>query len=271
MKNKKIKVLFIGDIFGEPGIEMVKKTLPTLKAEKNIDLVIAQGENISGRKGLNFHDYLTLKEYGVDFFTLGNHVWANSEIFQFINNNDLARPANIDAEYPGKGSQIVTLKNGTTIRITALMGISFNKLLAPWNQEYANNFFDTIDQILQYGEKTDFHFVDFHSETTSEKYVLGLYLDGKVDGFVGTHTHVQTNDAHTLPKHTCYITDVGMCGPYDCAIGANFEEVYLKMRYDQNAKFKVSNNKCQFNAVLMTLNTLNKERNKITKIQIFEK
>ncbi|MEA4115683.1 TIGR00282 family metallophosphoesterase [Mycoplasma sp. 744] len=269
MKNKKIKILFIGDIFGFPGIKILEKFLPSLKTKYHFDMIIAQAENVSGRKGFNKNDYQKLKEMGVNHFTIGNHVWANEEILEFINNNDISRPANISNSYPGMGSRIVKIKN-KTIRITSLMGITFNKLLSPWKEEYADNFFDCIDNIINYQEKTDFHFVDFHAETTSEKNVLGLYLDGKVDALVGTHTHVQTNDARLLPKFTCYITDVGMCGPLNSAIGANFDEVYQKMRYQKNAKFKISPNKSQFNAVLLTLNTINKMKNKIQTINLLE-
>ncbi|WP_416738079.1 TIGR00282 family metallophosphoesterase [Mycoplasmopsis meleagridis] len=267
--NKKLKILFIGDIFGEPGIKIVEKYLPNLIKEKKIDFVIAQAENVSGRKGFAKKDYLRLKKAGINYFTLGNHVWANDEILTFINNNDLSRPANVDNSYPGKGSQIVKINN-KTLRITALMGITFNKLLFPWKEETANNFFDCIDNILNYQERADFHFIDFHAETTSEKNVLALYLDGRIDALVGTHTHVQTNDARILPNKTCFISDVGMCGPINSAIGANFEEVYLKMRYQKNVKFKVSSNKSQFNGVLISLNSINKDKNSIKTINFHE-
>ncbi|ADN69148.1 TIGR00282 family metallophosphoesterase [Mycoplasmopsis fermentans] len=266
-ENKTLNILFIGDIFSEAGIEIVEKHLPSLIKENKIDVVIAQSENVSGRKGLVKKDYLRLKKAGVNIFTIGNHVWAKDGIFSIINNPELVRPANIDEGYPGNGSIVYKCNNGTTLRVTSLMGITFNKLLAPWTQEYANNFFDTIDNIIEYGEKTDFHFVDFHAETTSEKYVLGLYLDGKIDGICGTHTHVQTNDAHVLPKGTCYLTDAGMSGPFDCAIGANFDEVYQKMRYNKNVKFIPSKNKSQFNGAILKLNS-DKSQNKIIPINI---
>lgn len=270
MQNKKIKILFIGDIFGEPGIKIVQKLLPSLVKEKEIDYVIAQGENVSGRKGLTESDYIKLKVAGVNAITLGNHVWANENILTIINNSDIVRPANVSKGYAGQGSIIVKVKEDISLRITSLMGITFNKLLTPWNQDYADNFFDCIDSILNYEEKTDFHFVDFHAETTSEKYVLALYLDGKIDGLAGTHTHVQTNDAHILPRKTCYVTDAGMCGPMDSAIGANFEEVYEKMRYGKNRRFVTSKNKSQFNAVVMEFNTIDKENNKIELVNIKE-
>ncbi|VEU75105.1 metallophosphoesterase YmdB [Mycoplasmopsis maculosa] len=251
--NKDLNILFLGDIFGDPGIKIVKKHLEDIKAKYNIDLTIAQGENVSGRKGFATREYLKLKEIGIDLFTLGNHVWAKSDILKIINNEDIIRPANIDKDYPGNGSVVFKSSNGITIRVTSLMGITFNKLLKPWQQEYADNFFDSIDSIINFREKTDYHFIDFHGETTSEKYVLALYLDGKVDALCGTHTHVQTNDAHVMKKGLCYITDAGMNGPYDSAIGANFQEVYENMRFGKNSKFITSNNESQFNAVVIKL------------------
>ncbi|MBU4690182.1 YmdB family metallophosphoesterase [Mycoplasma sp. ES3157-GEN-MYC] len=268
MPNKKINLLFIGDIFGQPGIDMVTKHINNIKEKYKIDAVVAQCENVTKRKGFIKSDYEQLKRCGVDVCTLGNHVWAQEGIFEIINNDDVVRPLNIPNSYAGHGTTIIKLKNGSTLRVTSLMGITFNKLLNPWKHEFADNFFDAIDNVIQYGEKTDFHFIDFHGETTSEKAVLGLYLDGKVDALCGTHTHVQTNDARVLEKGTCFITDAGMVGPYNCAIGANFDEVYQHMRYGAFSKFQVSKNCCQFNAVVMELNTVNKSDNKIQTITI---
>lgn len=251
-KKSDLTILFIGDIFGNPGIQNVRDTLPELKKEYNIDFVIAQCENVSGRKGIRFKDYLKLKKIGINAFTFGNHVWAKNEILDFIENEDMIRPLNIDDEYPGKGTRLFEI-NDFKIRVSSVMGLTFNKLLTPWKQEYANNFFDSIDPYLKIpGE--DFHFVDFHAETTSEKNVFGLYLDGKISAIVGTHTHVQTNDARILPKGTAYVSDAGMTGPKNAAIGANFEEVYKKMRFNHSEKFKVSKNRSSFNGVVVKLN-----------------
>lgn len=248
----KLTVLFIGDIFGKPGMDMVKKQLPILKQQYSIDFVIAQAENVSGRKGLVPKDYYKLKEMGVDAFTLGNHVWAKEEILEIINNPDVIRPLNVDPEYQGQGTCLFKINDGLSLRVTTLLGISFNPLNLPWKQSKANNFFDAIDAVVATDE-ADFHIVDFHAETTSEKNVLALYLDGKVSALIGTHTHVQTNDAKILPHNLAYITDAGMTGPANAAIGANFQEVYEKMRYDSIVAFKVSKNKAQFNGVVLEL------------------
>lgn len=262
MKN--LNILFIGDIFGKPGIEKVEKELPKLKKQYNIDFVIAQAENVSGRKGFIEKDYNKLSKIGVDAFTLGNHVWSKKDIQHIINNKNVIRPLNIKNHYSGNGSSVFNI-NGTTLRVTSLMGITFNKLLAPWEEEYADSFFDAIDKIIEIDE-SDFHFIDFHAETTSEKNVLAVYLDGKVDALIGTHTHVQTNDAKIFENNLAFVTDAGMTGPSNCAIGANFKEVYEKMRFDSFSKFQVSKNPCQFNGVFVKLN---KKKNVIKLINLF--
>lgn len=248
-----LKILFIGDIFSEIGIKKVEKELIKLIRENSVDFVVAQAENVSGRKGFCKSDYLRLKKAGINAFTLGNHVWANDDILNIIDNEDVIRPLNIDPSYPGHGVAKFLVK-GKWLKIISLMGISFNKLGKPWKHEEANNFFDAVDLEIEKND-SDFCLVDFHAETTSEKYVLGIYLDlKKVDAMVGTHTHVQTNDAKILANNLAFISDVGMTGPSNCAIGANWEEVYRKMRYDEKIKFQVSTNIAQFNAVILTLN-----------------
>ncbi|TPE57076.1 YmdB family metallophosphoesterase [[Mycoplasma] falconis] len=267
MKKEDLNILFLGDIFGTPGIRFVESELPKLIKEYNIDFVIAQAENVSGRKGFEPKDYRRLKRVGVNAFTLGNHVWAKSSIHEIINNNDLIRPANVNEEYEGSGIRIFEVE-GNKIAIMSFMGISFNPLLDPWKQEVANNFFDKFDELYE-NNKADYYVIDFHAETTSEKSVFSLYVDGKVDALFGTHTHVQTNDAHILPNGTYFTTDAGMCGPVDCAIGSDFEGVYQKMRYGAMSAFKVSKNKCQLNGIVFTL-TKNSANKKIKLINIKE-
>ncbi|AMD80990.1 Ser/Thr protein phosphatase family protein [Mycoplasmopsis canis PG 14] len=272
MQNKNyINILFLGDIFGLPGIVTIEKYLNQIKKEHDIDFVIAQGENITGRKGLSDFDYLRLKKAGINFFTMGNHVWANHNIEKVIYNNDIARPYNVEEGYPGEGTRIVKINN-FTLRITSMMGISFNELRYPWEQSSANSFLQAIDNIIENEEKTDFHFIDFHGETTSEKYIFGLHVDGKVDAVVGTHTHVQTNDDHILPNGTAYITDVGMTGPIDSAIGARVFEVKNKIIHpDSKERFYVSSSNTQVNAVVIRLekNGLNNKKHSIKKINLF--
>lgn len=256
MKEQKIKILFIGDIFGESGIQKIEKELPNLISKHQIDFVIAQAENVSGRKGLEPDDYWRLKQIGINAFTLGNHAFAKESITNIINNGDILRPYNINSEYEGIGTNIFVIKN-KKIRITSILGITFNELTFPWKQSKANNFFDALDEVIKNDNESDFHIVDFHAETTSEKYVLGLYLDhywpGKVTALLGTHTHVQTNDAKKFENNLLYISDVGMTGPQNSAIGADFDAVYQKMRYNAKNPFKPSENESELNAVILTI------------------
>jgi len=247
-----MKVLFIGDVFGEPGIKGLEKHLKKIKTQNKIDFTIVQGENVSGRKGLIKKDFNRLVAAGVDAFTMGNHIWAKDEINDFIDSPKIIRPYNIDSRYPGKGTRVFKVK-GQTLRVTSMLGISFNELHSGWKQKAADPFFDAFDEIHEQDEAM-YHLIDFHAETTAEKKVFGLYVDGKVTAFVGTHTHVQTSDEHILPKGTAYITDVGMTGPIDCAIGASFESVYKKMRYNTRNKFKVSENRVELNSVIISFN-----------------
>ncbi|QKT05126.1 TIGR00282 family metallophosphoesterase [Mycoplasma sp. OR1901] len=267
----KINLLFIGDIFGTPGIITVEKLLPKLIKENNIDFVIAQGENVTGRKGLNAEDYNRLKKAGVNCLTMGNHVWANEDIYNIIEKEDIIRPFNIDSSYPGYGTLVYKVKD-FTLRVSSLLGNTFNELNYPWKESSALPFLISAHELMNYKD-TDFHFIDFHAETTSEKYVLGLEVDGVIDAVCGTHTHVQTNDDHILPNGTCYITDAGTVGPIDSAIGANFQEVRDKMLDPSSRKrFQVSPNNTQFNAVVITLKKdgLKNRTHEIRKINIFD-
>lgn len=258
-----MKVLFIGDVFGEPGIASLEKHLQKFINREHIDFTIIQGENVSGRKGLIPEDYERLKKAGVDAFTMGNHVWAQHEIMAIIENKDIIRPYNIDSKFPGKGSRVFKIK-GQTLRVTSMLGIEFNELRSGWDNSKAKNFFDAFDEIEK-NFKEDYHLLDFHAEVTSEKNVFGLYTDGKLNAFVGTHTHIQTNDGRILPKGTAYITDVGMTGPINSAIGADFESVYEKMRYNARVKFGVSPNPVKMNAVLLSFNKNGNEIKTISK------
>ncbi len=266
MASKQINVLFIGDIFGESGIKKIEDSLLELKKEYKVDLVIAQSENVSGRKGLDPKDYERLVKAGVDIFTLGNHAFAKSSISEIINNENVLRPFNVNDEYEGKGTNIFNIK-GMKIRVTSLLGITFNELNSPWKQSRANDFFDAIDSIIE-NDESDFHIIDFHAETTSEKNVLALYLDktfpNKVSALIGTHTHVQTNDGRRLDNNLLFICDAGMTGPKNSAIGANWEEVYEKMRFNSKKAFQPSNNESELNCVFLFLN---KEKSEIKTIK----
>ncbi len=225
-----MKVLFIGDIVGRIGRRMVKEKVPYYVDKYNIDFVIANGENATHGKGLIRQHYHELLDSGVDVITLGNHYDSKNEIQRYINNADrLLRPVNLLHDYPGVGTEIYDL-DGYSIRITNLMGSVFMG-------EDVNSPYLAMLNILAEEEPANIHIIDFHAEATGEKQSLAFALDGKVSAVLGTHTHVQTNDAHVLPQGTAFISDVGMCGFADGVLGNSVETVVPKILYGEKSRF----------------------------------
>lgn len=247
-----MKILIIGDIYGEEGKMAIASYLPSMKKELNPDIVIANAENVSqGGKSLVEKDYDLLVNAGVDYFTMGNHTFRNPKILNYINDiNNMVRPANIiKNSNEGKGS-LVFEHNGKRILLFNLLGQAF------MNDETKNPF-HIADAILN-REKYDLAILDFHAEATAEKIVLANYLSSRVGIIFGTHTHIQTADERILNGTTAYITDVGMTGVFDSAIGANFDEVEEKLRGVGERRFIEAKGKVRINAILVTLfdNTL---------------
>lgn len=213
-----MRLLFIGDIVGKIGRQTLEEALPQLKQHYRPTVTIVNAENAAHGKGLTEKIYKQLLRQGVDFMTMGNHTYGQRVIYEFIDDaTRLVRPANFPSEAPGVGMRIINL-NDKKLAIINLQGRSFMPMI--------DDPFKIADQLIEEAKKeTDFIFVDFHAETTSEKYAMGWYLDGRVSAVVGTHTHIQTSDERILPKQTAYITDVGMTGFYDGILGINKDEV----------------------------------------------
>lgn len=207
-----MKILFLGDIYSKSGREVVRKYLPSLKREYEIDLVVANGENSAHGKGMTKKIYDELMEIGIDAFTMGNHFLKNKDITRWLDSVDnIARPANIDGIVEGRGS-IVLKTNKGNVRITNLIGRVFIKEFDALNPfECLDDIIDDCDEII--------HIVDFHAEANGEKKSLAYYMDGRVSAVIGTHTHVQTADNRVLKKGTAYISDVGFCGGYESVLG----------------------------------------------------
>lgn len=239
-----MQILFIGDIVGRPGREAVKGLLPVLKKELSLDLVIANAENASGGRGLSKDVANELFDYGIHFLTMGNHVWDQREILQFIDNERrLIRPANYPKGAPGKGYATV-IQNGYKVGVINLSGRVF---LTP-----LENPFSMVTQIINTLHlETPIILVDFHAEATSEKVALGWMLNGKVSAVVGTHTHVQTADARILDQGTAYITDVGMTGPRDSVLGVKKEIIINNFLTQMPIRFEVANGQVQLNGVII--------------------
>ncbi len=256
-----MKILFIGDIFGSIGREMIENQLYQLKKQHQIDFIIANGENAAHGKGITHRIYDELIREGIDVITMGNHTYAKKELFDFIDDVDrLVVPYNQLPTLPGVGSRVFACKN-KKIRVTNLLGVSF------MNGGNYNPFLK-MDELFKKEEKTDLHIVDFHAETTSEKVALGYYLTGKVSAVLGTHTHVPTADERILEGKTAYISDVGMTGPLDGVIGCSKESILYKMTTGLNAKFEVATGKGQLNAVVLEFDDQTNQPLKIERIRI---
>ncbi|MGY3779071.1 TIGR00282 family metallophosphoesterase [Isobaculum melis] len=228
-----MKVLFIGDVVGEMGREMLHDYLPKLKREYKPQVTIVNGENAAGGRGITEKIYKGFLSDGVDVVTMGNHTWDNKEIFDFIQDaKKMIRPANYPEDTtPGQGIVYVKV-NQVELAVINLQGRVFlNDLDDPFRK---------ADQLVNEArQRTPFIFVDFHAEVTSEKQALAWYLDGRASAVVGTHTHVQTNDARILPQGTAYLTDVGMTGPYDGILGMGREAVIQKFLSQMPTRFEV--------------------------------
>lgn len=227
-----MKVLFIGDIVGDIGLDAVEHYLPRLKRKYNVDVVIANGENAAKGRGITKSIYQELLMMGVDVITMGNHTWDQKEIFDFIDDTDyLIRPANFSEDAPGRGMTTVT-KNGVTLSVINLHG----RVFLPAHDD---PFAKAEDLIAEAKQISPLIFVDFHAETTSEKIALGWHLAGQASAVVGTHTHVQTADARIFPGGTAFISDVGMTGPYDEVLGMKKESVIYRFKTNMPVRFEV--------------------------------
>lgn len=227
-----MKILFIGDIVGKVGRRIVKEKIPEYVKKYGIDFVIANGENATHGKGLNYHHYEELINSGVDVITLGNHYNSKTEISRYINKVDFViRPANILNEFPGEGSAVYDV-DGITIRVTNILGSAFI------NEQVNNPYYSMLD-ILNSEDQAVINIVDFHGEATAEKMCFALAFDGKVSAVLGTHTHVQTRDYRILKNGTAFISDVGMCGAYDAVLGFDKESVLKKTTYGEKSRFEV--------------------------------
>jgi metallophosphoesterase (TIGR00282 family) len=244
-----MKILFFGDVFGRPGREAVAKIMPQLKSKYSPDVIGANVENLSHGRGISKNSISEIQSAGVDFFTSGNHIWEGKDSKELLNDDNLplVRPANYPPGVPGKGYRIIQVATKKLLVIN-LMGRVFMKvnLDCPLRKS---------DEILKEYEEEDVDavFVDFHAETTSEKKVLGFYLDGRVSCMVGTHTHVPTADDQILPKGTGYISDVGMCGVLYSSIGVDKDIMIEEMLTQIPQKKEVAEGPVEIGAVLLDI------------------
>ncbi len=257
-----MNILFIGDVSGGIGREMLSKHCGRLKEEYHIDFCIANGENASHGKGLSLSCAESLYRSGVDYITMGNHTWNNSSIMTFLSDYRIVRPANFSRNLPGRGFAIAECAKGK-VGILNLQGRTF---MDPSD----NPFSCAVDCILEMREETPVIILDFHGEATSEKYAMAYYLDGMVSAVLGTHTHVQTADERIFPGGTAYLSDVGMTGPADGVIGMNPKLVLKKFVDCVPVRFEPAKGRGQVNAVVVEVDECSGVASRIQRIQFFD-
>jgi 2',3'-cyclic-nucleotide 2'-phosphodiesterase len=241
-----MKLLFIGDICGRPGRDLIRRGLAGLVAHHGADLVIANVENAAAGFGITPDIADDLAGYGIAVMTTGNHVWDKKEIYPyFANEPRLIRPANFPSGAPGKGSVVVRAASGVSVGVINVMGRVFMTALD-------NPFTSVLQEIDLVRRDAAVVFVDFHAEATSEKVAMGWHLDGRVTAVVGTHTHVQTADERVLPRGTAYITDVGFTGPHDSIIGVDRTAALNRFLTAMPQRFETATENPRLNGVVVT-------------------
>jgi metallophosphoesterase (TIGR00282 family) len=247
-----MKILYIGDIMGSMGVEVVSEHLPAIVKSKNVDIVIAQAENVTEGKGISLGDYKKLKKLGIDFFTGGNWSLQREDIILAMDDPDepIIRPANYPRGTPGLGHKYLN-KDGKRVLVISLLG----KIVGKDANNPMDNPLKVVDRIIE--EQKPYHkdaiIVNFHGDYSSEKVIIGHYLDGYVTAVIGDHWHVPTADARILKKGTAHISDVGMCGALDASLGVTLKSVMPRWRDNiRTANVIESNGRTQFNAVLVS-------------------
>jgi len=240
-----LTILFIGDIFGRPGRDLIRDGLAALVGRHEVDLVIANAENAAGGFGITREIGDELLDRGVDVMTSGNHVWDKKEAVDYIAaETRLLRPANYPDAVPGHGSIVTRTADGRAVAVLNLMGRVF--------MPQVDSPFAVADrELAALAGRAALVVVDFHAEATSEKLAMGWYLDGRVAAVFGTHTHVQTADEQLLPGGTAYITDVGMTGPHDGIIGVDREPALARFLTGMPSRFEPASGNPRLNAVLL--------------------
>jgi metallophosphoesterase (TIGR00282 family) len=227
-----VRILFIADAFAAAGRRIIEERLPRLRSEHSIDFVIANAENIADGVGITSRIARKLLEAGVDVITLGNHAYRQREVYPYLDQEQrILRPANYPDAAPGHGTCVAETADGTRVAVINLIGSLF--------LDAAVSPFAVAERLVEAARaEAPVVVVDFHAEATSEKVALGRLLAGRATAVLGTHTHIQTNDAHVLPGGTAYITDAGMTGPHDSVIGVRTDLVLRRFMTQLPIRFE---------------------------------
>ena len=241
-----MRILFLADVYGAPGVSAIESKLRLLRAELELDCVVVNAENAADGAGLTPKLAERLLAAGADCLTLGNHLWRRKEIGPYLIEADrVVRPANLLDKLPGRGLQIVPTSNGQQVAVINLLG--------SFTMEPAQSMFSVVDALLDEARRTTpIVLIDVHAEATSEKIAMGWHLAGRATAVLGTHTHVQTSDARVLPGGTAYITDAGMTGPHDSVIGAKKELSLRRFILQQPQRLEPASEDVRLEGILIT-------------------
>ncbi|MDA3885361.1 MAG: TIGR00282 family metallophosphoesterase [Candidatus Delongbacteria bacterium] len=261
-----VKILFIADVIGEPGMRIFEKAMPYLKLKYSPEFIIVNGENTRNGKGLSeglANKYFSL---GVDVITSGNHIWDYSNFHKTLTNprySNILRPLNYPEGVPGRGYCIKDSSLGKKIAVVNIQGRTFMQAIdCP--------FMKMKDIVGKLKSQADIIFVDFHAEATAEKIAMGRFLDGQVSAVVGTHTHVQTADEEIFPKGTAFISDVGMTGPFDSVLGMKTEVALSRFKYQTPFRYETATDDLRLNGVIITADSETGKSTHIERIYLRE-
>jgi metallophosphoesterase (TIGR00282 family) len=240
-----MRILFIGDIVGKPGRDIVCRAVPGLVREERLDLIVANAENAAGGSGITPAIYREIVRAGVDAITLGDHIYRRKEIYSTLENEaNIVKPANLPPESVGREWAVVRARNGVNVAIACFLGRLFMK---PVDNPWA-----AADRVLaQIPSDVHVRLVDFHAEATSDMQLMGRYLDGRVTAVLGTHTHVPTADECVLPEGTAFQCDVGMTGPHDSILGRRIDRVMETTLTGLPTEFEVATGDVRLNGAIV--------------------
>lgn len=241
-----MKILAVGDIVGENGLRKLKEILPNLKQQEKIDFIIVNGENVAGGMGITEKLFNQIIQAGADVVTLGNHTWSKKDIFNFIDNEKIIRPANYPKGVVGKGYGIYKCKN-KKIAVMNLLGRTNMGILTE------NPFLEADNIINKVRNEVDYIILDFHAEATAEKIAMREYLEGRVNIIFGTHTHVQTADEEITKSGMGYISDLGMTGPKDSVIGMDKKASIKRFVTTLPEKYRIAEGESKFNGCIFEI------------------
>lgn len=259
-----VRLLLIGDIVGRPGLDFVCQRLPSLRQKERLDLVVANAENIEEGSGLTKAQFRRLRQAGVDGVTLGDHIYRKREIIEVLESDEtIVKPANLPPEAPGREFMVLTAQDGSRVAVISLLGRVFMKPVdCPFHA--ADRVLAALPHDLQA------IIVDFHAEATSDKQLMGRYLEGRVSAVLGTHTHVTTADETILPQGTAFQCDVGMTGPHDGIIGRRYDRV-LETTYSMRpTTFLVASGDVRLCGTLIEIDPITRKASAIRRVMIRE-